>query len=67
MNEIIIPELEQAAENYRPRGQWSDREIAILKRYYGRVPITKLRDYVHHSIDACHRKAGQLGLAKPNG
>jgi hypothetical protein len=64
MNEIIIPELEQAAENYRPRGQWSDDEIAILKRYYGRVPITKLRDHVRHSVDACHRMAKELGLKK---
>jgi hypothetical protein len=64
MNEIIIPELEAAAANYRPRGQWSDDEIAILQRYYGRVPITKLRDHVRHSIDVCHRKAKELGLKK---
>lgn len=62
IEDILIPDLEQAAATYHPRGEWTAEELAILKRYYGRVPITKLRDHVRHTVDACHRKAQQLGI-----
>lgn len=65
MNEIIIPELEEIAANYVPRGVWTERQHAILDRYYGRVPITRLRDEIGHSIDVCHREAAKRGLKKP--
>lgn len=67
IEEVIIPELEEIAASYIPRGTWTDRQHAILDRYYGRVPISRLRDVVGHSIDAIHREAARRGLKKISG
>jgi len=37
MSELIIPELEEALQNYKPR-EWTAEEDAIMEKYYGRVP-----------------------------
>jgi hypothetical protein len=41
--EIVIPELEEIASDYRPRNTpWTEREMEILRRYYKRVPSADL-------------------------
>lgn len=39
--EIIIPELEALI---RPTKDWTDKEDAILKRYYRKVPVKQLAE-----------------------
>lgn len=49
-NMIIIPELEEAAQNYIPKWRvWTEREKAIVWKYYGKVPIQKLSEYLNRS------------------
>ena len=59
---IVIPELEEAMARYTPyKYTWSDKDIAILKKYYGRVAITALEAYLHRRSPKIHEKAIELG------
>lgn len=59
--EIVIPELDEAAARYVPY-EWSDEQIAVLKTYWRKVPVSLLEKYVHHSVATIDRKAADLGL-----
>ena len=59
---IIIPELEEAMANFKPRCGWTENEIAILKRYYGKVPMSALSAQLHRSIDSIHKYAQMHGI-----
>ena len=61
---IRIPELDAIIESeYHPKFQsWSDRDLEQLKLYYGKVPVRKLAEALHRSIDATMRKANRLSL-----
>jgi hypothetical protein len=64
-NVIVIPELEEAAARYRPhKFSWSDRDIAILKKYYGRVPVQSLESTLHRQTTKIHEKAIELGTER---
>lgn len=59
---IIIPELEEAMARFQPhKHSWSDTEIATLKKYYGRVPITLLESTLHRKSTKIHEKVVELG------
>jgi hypothetical protein len=59
---ILIPELEEAMERYQPhKTTWSDKDNAILKRYYCRVPITSLESTFHRGSKMIHNQAVRLG------
>ena len=59
---IIIPELEEAMERYQPHKlTWSDKDNAILKRYYCRVPITSLEQILRRNSKTIHDQAIRLG------
>jgi hypothetical protein len=61
---ILIPELEEAAAQYAPRG-WSEEEIDLLKKYYGRVPIYLLTKHLPKKTKyAVQSKAQMIGLTK---
>jgi len=64
--DIVIPELEEAAATFHPYHTWTPEEHAILKKYYGRVPVTRLTKFVRHSVDAIHREASRLGYTNRN-
>jgi hypothetical protein len=62
-NTIVIPELEEAVENYKPyKYSWSPEDVQVLERYYGWVPLQKLIEYFHRSGPSIHKKARELGL-----
>jgi len=62
---IIIPELEEAMERYQPHKlTWSDKDNAILKRYYGRVPISSLESTLHRNSKTIHDQVVKLGGKK---
>jgi hypothetical protein len=61
----VIPELEEAMARYQPHKlSWSDKDIAILKKYYGRVPVTALESTLHRRSNAIHDKAVELGCER---
>lgn len=61
IEEVFIPDLDRAAEKYRPP-DFTAREIAIMQKYYGRVSMTALLRYVRHAPDTIRKKAVELGL-----
>lgn len=63
-HEIVIPELEEAACRYQPRQSWTEKEVAVMKKYYGRVPITQLAAYLHRSVNAIHNRAAAFGMTE---
>lgn len=65
---ILIPELEEAmAKQVVPR-EWTPREIAILKRYYNRVPLRVLKDHLPgRTRDAIRTKAQHMDLSYNRG
>jgi len=63
-NEIIIPELEEAARNYIPKYRsWTEKEIAIVKKYYGKVPIGQLAKHLKRSIYSIQQTAAAHGIS----
>ena len=53
--------LDKLAESYVPRSKpWTDDEVAVLKKYYGRVPIDKLAETLGRSMMSAQRKASML-------
>ena len=66
MNEvgvIIIPELEGELADYHPRNRlWSEYDIAVLRNYYGRVPVEKIAGVLGRTPDSVRKKATSLGL-----
>lgn len=59
---IVIPELEEAMANFKPRYSWTEKDVAILKRYYGKVPMTLLSGQLHRSVDSIHKYAQMHGI-----
>jgi len=64
VSEIVIPELEKAAETYVSRRMWSERDIAVLTAYYHRVDSKELSIYLGRTKKAIDEKASDLGLHK---
>jgi hypothetical protein len=57
---IVIPELEKMLS--LPQFGWSERDTAILRKYYGRVPASAIAKQLDRSALAVRRKAEKLGL-----
>lgn len=64
IEEVYIEELEEIAKSFVNRTNFTDRERGILQRYYGRVPMVKLRKTLRRSIERIHREAEALGIPK---
>ncbi|RLI87770.1 MAG: hypothetical protein DRP01_01175 [Archaeoglobales archaeon] len=47
--------------------RWSEREIEVLKEYYGRIPTRDLARILSRTVDAVKQKANTLGLRFPEG
>jgi len=62
--EATLEELDQIARRFKPKHEWSDFEVEILKRYYGKVPNSLLAEKTHHGEIAIRSMASKLGLAK---
>jgi hypothetical protein len=62
---IEIPELERLAQTYEPQSRfWTEREIAILKKYYSRVHLNDLKKHLPgRSSHAIQHKACELEVA----
>ncbi len=62
---FAVPELEELARNWTDPKIWTEQQLWRLDRYYGRVPMSRLRDVVQHSIESCHKKAAEIGITLP--
>ena len=59
--------LEQTASNWRPRNSaWTEREIAVLERYYGTVAVRVLAQQLGRSVNSVYKKAQTLGIVNPS-
>jgi len=47
--------------------RWSEREIEVLKEYYGRIPTRDLARIFNRTVDAVKQQASRLGLRFPEG
>lgn len=61
------PELEAAMKTYRPKVPWSDDDIAMLKRYYGKVNPVTLAGKLHRTRFSIDSYASRLGLTAKKG
>jgi len=63
--EIVIPELEEAARHFTPKNRdYTENEIATIKKYYGRVPTAKLAHYLKRSVTGIQQQAVRLGISR---
>lgn len=60
LEEITVPELEESQSEYR---MWTEREIAILRKYYGKAKTGKIAEVLKRSKSAVQAKALELGLS----
>ncbi len=47
-----------------PRGQWSDRDLNLLKKEFPENPTAKVAVKLHRQTDAVKKKAARMGLKK---
>lgn len=59
LEEIVVPELEESPSNYR---MWTEREIAVLTKYYGKAKTADIAKVLKRSKSAIQSKALELGL-----
>jgi hypothetical protein len=59
---IVIPELEEAARIYKPMRLWSEKDNAILRKYYNRVPTSRLGGYLKRSVTSMQQHAVVIGI-----
>lgn len=60
--EVVIPELEEIPD-ITPRRYWSDWEISVLKKYYGRKSPEAIAQVINRTVHAVREKARYLGLS----
>lgn len=63
-NTITIPELEELVQNYVPKHRdWTEREIAIVRKYYKKVPTEALEKALPgRSINTIRQTAQRYGI-----
>ena len=58
--EIIIPELESAPEYHTRCHSWTERDVAILKKYWGKKADANVAKALNRSVGACRVKYLEL-------
>ena len=56
--------LEESEKHYRPMLAWTEEDDAILRRFYGKVPVHKLAHELHRSKSAVVDRANTIGISK---
>jgi len=52
------------AKRRTPRGQWSKRDLSMLKRLFPVTATSKIAKKVRRKTDAVKKKASRMGLKK---
>ena len=61
-NAIIVPELEAMMTGGGTCHKWSEREDAVMRRYYGRVDTRALAKQLGRSVSAMYKHAHSIGV-----
>ena len=56
--------MAKKVKSRKPRGQWSARDINMLKRLFPATPTSKVAKKLHRKTDAVKKKASRMGLKK---
>lgn len=62
IEDLTIPELEEAPAYSTRNRKWTDHEIEVLRKYYKRKNTAALAKYLNRSENAVDQKASILGL-----
>ena len=63
--ELVCRELEEASKHYHARNpSWTEKELALLRQFYGHVATVLLAKKLGHTAQACRDKASELGINK---
>ncbi len=54
----------KAAKKKTSRGQWSAKDVALLKKLFSNNPTAKIAARVGRKTDAVKKKASRMGLSK---
>ena len=54
----------KAAKKKTPRGQWSAKDVALLKKLFPSNPTAKIAKKLGRKTDAVKKKASRMGLSK---
>ena len=61
-------ELEEIAKTYTPKYRpWTEKEDEMLRRYYGRVPLTMLVKKLDRTKNSITGYAAKIGIAGSKG
>jgi len=62
--DLVVPELELLVRTpqYRP---WTPEEDAVVRAYYGRVPVAALGGHLGRTADSVGMRAHRLGSSVP--
>ena len=52
------------AKKRKPRGQWSKKDISLLKKLFPTTPTSRIAKKVGRKTDAVKKKASRMGLKK---
>lgn len=52
------------AKKKAPRGTWSTKDLATLKRLFANMPTAEIAKKVSRKLDAVKKKASRMGLRK---
>ena len=58
----VIKELDESSTIYGKR-LWTEFEIGILKKYYGKKSIRVIAKVLNRTVNATYRKASFLGIS----
>ena len=53
-----------ASKKKAPRGQWSAKDVALLKKLFPSNPTAKIAKKLGRKTDAVKKKASRMGLSK---
>lgn len=60
---LVVPELEALVGTYAPRNKpWTEKDLAILRKYYGKVDTKQLCKYLGRSVSCVQDKARRHGI-----
>jgi len=54
----------KATKKKTPRGQWSAKDVALLKKLFPSNPTAKIAAKLGRKTDAVKKKASRMGLSK---
>ena len=63
-DEIVVPRFETWIRNnpHGPYNEWTEREILVLKKYWGKIPGRDIAKELGRTYKAVKWKAAEMGI-----